>query len=264
MLFRSEKLPWRFRPELAARQLAADRTVRTHPPDASEGLAGLEVGMLADLFRQVIGVFDHLAIHVRHVERAFGPTRQIDRPEPIVARSQQFAVGDDGKPAPRSLAALLAARCKAILDHRRKIGGFQSRAALSEVPGMENRAKYVASFLTIEGGSEPLDRTMLQLEDYDLARAVATKKGMPVEQVFGCDLREQKPEDYTGPGIDRQRVIGVFIGLRDTGKDPRGVLTPPTPMLNQPGPSGQTTANLGLAMLTIGANHEFEIGRAHV
>ena len=49
------------------------------------------------------------------------------------------------------------------------------------------------------------------------------------------------------------------LGLSNPSSyDPRGVLSPPTPMLNQPGPSGQTTANLGLAMLTIGANHEFD------
>lgn len=147
-----------------------------------------------------------------------------------VVSSCLATVGVDLNTADAEMLALVpglnADLAKAIVDHRRKIGGFQSRAALAEVPGLEARAKYVASFLTIEGGSEPLDRTMLQLEDYDLARAVAAKKGMPVEQVFGCDLREQKPEDYTGPGIDRQRVIGVFIGLRDTGKDPRGVLTP--------------------------------------
>jgi hypothetical protein len=49
------------------------------------------------------------------------------------------------------------------------------------------------------------------------------------------------------------------LGLSNPSSyDPRGVLSPPTPMLNQPGPSGQTTANLGLAMLTVGANHEFD------
>ena len=51
------------------------------------------------------------------------------------------------------------------------------------------------------------------------------------------------------------------LGLSNPSSyDPRGVLTPPTPMLNQPGPSGQTTANLGLAMLTIGANLERKVG----
>jgi len=49
------------------------------------------------------------------------------------------------------------------------------------------------------------------------------------------------------------------LGLSNPSSyDPRGVLNPPTPMLNQPGRSGQTTANLGLAMLTAGLNHEFD------
>ena len=42
--------------------------------------------------------------------------------------------------------------------------------------------------------------------------------------------------------------------------DPRGVLapTPPNPPLNQGGPSGFTSSNLGLAMLTLGLTHEFD------
>ncbi|MDE2304531.1 MAG: hypothetical protein KGL34_03165 [Gammaproteobacteria bacterium] len=41
--------------------------------------------------------------------------------------------------------------------------------------------------------------------------------------------------------------------------DPRGALTPasPNPPLNQGGPSYSTSANLGLAMLTLGLTHEF-------
>lgn len=40
--------------------------------------------------------------------------------------------------------------------------------------------------------------------------------------------------------------------------DPRGVLSPPTPMVNQGGKSDRTSANLGLVMLTVGATHEFD------
>lgn len=40
--------------------------------------------------------------------------------------------------------------------------------------------------------------------------------------------------------------------------DPRGVLDPPVPMVNQGGPSGHTTANLGLVQLTAGAHYEFD------
>ena len=40
--------------------------------------------------------------------------------------------------------------------------------------------------------------------------------------------------------------------------DPRGVLSPPTPMVNQAGPSGYVNNFFGLAGLVIEANHEFD------
>jgi len=40
--------------------------------------------------------------------------------------------------------------------------------------------------------------------------------------------------------------------------DPRGVLSPPTPMLNQGAEPGRHSANLGLAMLTAALTHEFD------
>ncbi|MCC7200860.1 MAG: hypothetical protein IT483_15215 [Gammaproteobacteria bacterium] len=40
--------------------------------------------------------------------------------------------------------------------------------------------------------------------------------------------------------------------------DPRGVLSPPDPMLNQGGESESTSANLGLVMLTLRLRHEFD------
>lgn len=40
--------------------------------------------------------------------------------------------------------------------------------------------------------------------------------------------------------------------------DPRGVLNPPDPMLNQGGRSGRTSSNLALAQLTLGLSHEFD------
>ena len=40
--------------------------------------------------------------------------------------------------------------------------------------------------------------------------------------------------------------------------DPRGVLSPPVPMLNQGGDSGEKGHNLGLAQLTLGLSHEFD------
>ena len=46
--------------------------------------------------------------------------------------------------------------------------------------------------------------------------------------------------------------------VNDSAYDPRGVLNPPTPMVNQPGGSDSHTSNLGLAQLTLGLSHEFD------
>jgi hypothetical protein len=40
--------------------------------------------------------------------------------------------------------------------------------------------------------------------------------------------------------------------------DPRGVLNPPDPMVNQPGDPHRSSSNLGLAMLSLGLSHEFD------
>jgi uncharacterized protein len=129
----------------------------------------------------------------------------------------------------------------AIVEHRRKIGGFQNRAQLREVPGIDEITfRHLAGFVTILGGSEPLDRTPVHPEDYDLARAVAAQKGVAIDTLFGADLRDVDIDALarlvpatnlpaaTGtppPGFERQRVIGVLQALRHAGKDPRGELT---------------------------------------
>jgi hypothetical protein len=46
--------------------------------------------------------------------------------------------------------------------------------------------------------------------------------------------------------------------VNDSSFDPRGVLNPPDPMLNQGGSSGDKGHNLGLAQLTLGLSHEFD------
>jgi len=46
--------------------------------------------------------------------------------------------------------------------------------------------------------------------------------------------------------------------VNQSAYDPRGVLSPPVPMVNQGGDSGSTSHNLGLVQLTLGLSHEFD------
>ena len=47
--------------------------------------------MLAHFFRQVVGVLDDLAIHIRDIHGALRPLGQEDRPEPVIARGEELA-----------------------------------------------------------------------------------------------------------------------------------------------------------------------------
>ncbi len=153
-------------------------------------------------------------------------TRELD----AVVSACVAAVGVDLNTADADLLALVpgigAERAKAILEHKKRIGGFQTRAQLAEVPGFDAPiVRHIAGFLTIYGGSEPLDRTEVHPDDYEIARAAAAKKGCTVEELFGKDLRDIDLDALTGPDLDRGRVIGVLQGLRAAGHDVRGELT---------------------------------------
>lgn len=111
----------------------------------------------------------------------------------------------------------------AIVEHRRKHGGFRNRAALLAVPGIDaDRLRYIGGFLLIHGGDEPLDATTVHPDDYGIARSIAERKGVPIEQLFGADLRDVDLDAHTGDGVDRNRVLGVLQALRSAGSDPRG------------------------------------------
>ena len=63
-----------------------------HAIDPPHPLATLEIGVLANLGGQIIGMLDRLAIHVANVQCAVGALGQIHRPEPIVGAGQKLAL----------------------------------------------------------------------------------------------------------------------------------------------------------------------------
>lgn len=122
-----------------------------------------------------------------------------------------------------------ADRAKAILEHKKKLGGYQNRAQLLEVPGMTaDAAAFCSPYLLIEGGSESLDRTPMQPCDYDLARKIAGARGVAVEELFGKDLRDVDLDAFVGEDTDRNRVLLVVQALRHSCRDARGEVTATT------------------------------------
>jgi uncharacterized protein len=116
-------------------------------------------------------------------------------------------------------------RSKAIVEHRRKIGGFGSRAALADVPGLDAvTVRNIAGFLRVVGGSEPLDATAVHPEDYVIAEAVARKRGVAPIDLLGQNLREVPVDEFCSDDISRFRVIGVLQTLHRGKVDSRGEL----------------------------------------
>lgn len=146
-----------------------------------------------------------------------------------VAGSCLCAVGLDLNTAPldllEQLPGLDSERARALVEHRRRRGGFPARSALAEVPGFDAATvRNVAGFLRITGGSEPLDQTPLHPEDYELVRQVAQQRGVEPLALVGQNLRDVALEPLITAEAPRQRVIGVLQQLQRAGEDCRGTL----------------------------------------
>jgi uncharacterized protein len=123
------------------------------------------------------------------------------------------------------LPGVTAEQAQAIVEHRRRIGGFQNRQALADVPGLDAvTVRNIAGFLRVLGGSEPLDASPLHPEDYDLVRAIAQSRGVAPTDLLGQNLRDVAADQFIGDGVPRQRVVGVLQQLQRAKEDPRGEL----------------------------------------
>ena len=125
-----------------------------------------------------------------------------------------------------SLPGLTTEQAQAILEHRRKIGGFPNRAALAEVSGLDaTTVRNIAGLLRVVGGSEPLDASPMHPEDYPIIQAIAAKKGVPAQELLGANLRDLSADDFVTEAVTRQHVISVFQQLQRANEDARGELT---------------------------------------
>jgi uncharacterized protein len=146
-----------------------------------------------------------------------------------VASSCLAQVGIDLNTAGQDLLELIpgldAEKAKAILDHRRSIGGFKNRGQLAEVPGLDAATvRNVQGFLRIVGGDEPLDATTVHPDDYAIARAAAEKKGCAPIALLGQNLRDVPVDQMTTDEWPRYRIIHVLQALMRGNEDSRGEL----------------------------------------
>ncbi|MEC7584026.1 MAG: Tex-like N-terminal domain-containing protein [Planctomycetota bacterium] len=116
-------------------------------------------------------------------------------------------------------------RAKAIIAHRKKLGGFKNRTQIAEAPNLGAAAfRHIGGFLQVQGGDTPLDRSTVHPEDYEIGQAIAAKMECTAEELFGKDLREVKIDEFAQEDITRGRVLSVLQALRKAGTDVRGEL----------------------------------------
>jgi len=240
----SEKLIETLRTAVAADSLPmvvavdeAASAIFTTSPAGRKLLPGVEVGI-----RTAISLGRRLQDPIRELLRmdfrSLGLGQTLDdvhqgmlrRELDDVVSSCVAAVGVDVNTCAADLLAhvpsLTPDQAKAIVDYRKKIGGFQNRAQIAEVPGLgESPFRHIAGFLLVQGGDVALDRSTVHPEDYELAGAIAAGRECPPEELLGKDLRDVKLDEFATGDIERGRVLGVLQALRAAGTDIRGELT---------------------------------------
>jgi protein Tex len=115
-----------------------------------------------------------------------------------------------------------------IVAYRDEHGKFRSRSQLNKVPGIGAKTfEQAAGFLRIRDGENPLDRTAVHPESYQVVEQIAQTLNTPIDQLI------QSPQLLTG--IDPKQfsagsftVFDILEELRKPGRDPRDQFVAPS------------------------------------
>jgi uncharacterized protein len=119
---------------------------------------------------------------------------------------------------------------KKIVLHRDAHGAFSSRGQLQDVTGLGPKAfEQAAGFLRIRGGANPLDRSAVHPERYDLVEKMAADVATPLAELVGnaavvdtIDLAR-----YVGGEVGEPTLRDIVGELKKPGRDPRAEFNPP-------------------------------------
>ena len=111
-----------------------------------------------------------------------------------------------------------------IVAFRKEHGGFASREQLKEVNGIgEKTYEQCAGFLRIANAANPLDRTAIHPECYDVVKQIAADQAIALEALVGnpdkvnyIDLTK-----YTVGNVGRHTLDDIKEELKKPGRDPR-------------------------------------------
>ena len=119
---------------------------------------------------------------------------------------------------------------KRIVAYRDEHGAFSGRGDLLQVPGLGAKTfEQCAGFLRIRESANPLDRSAVHPERYDLVRRMAEDAGLSLDRLVGNDAAIAKIplKDYESDTVGLPTLRDIVEELRKPGRDPRATFEPP-------------------------------------
>ncbi len=116
------------------------------------------------------------------------------------------------------------ALAKNIIEHRSKNGLFASRQALKKVARFGDKAfEQAAGFMRISDAENPLDRSAVHPESYDIVDRMAKKLSCTVSDLMQDEnLRKMiKPEEFVTEKAGLPTINDILLELAKPGRDPR-------------------------------------------
>ena len=138
------------------------------------------------------------------------------------------AVGSDVNAAPAALLSYVAGLDRAIahelVRYREAHGPFRTRAELLNVPRIDERQfEQAAPFLRIRDGDQPLDRTAIHPERYELVARIAADAGTDVPGLLGNHklVATIQFSQYATDECHKPTLLAIRTELLRPGRDPR-------------------------------------------
>jgi uncharacterized protein len=111
-----------------------------------------------------------------------------------------------------------------IVEHRNKNGAFRSRQELMKVKRFGDKAfEQAAGFLRIRDAENPLDRSAVHPESYDIVQRMADSLGCTVKDLMEQEeLRKKiRPEQFVTQSAGLPTINDILQALAKPGRDPR-------------------------------------------
>lgn len=122
------------------------------------------------------------------------------------------------------IAGLNESTAKNIIAFRETKGAFSDRSQLKAVPRFGDKAyEQAAGFLRINTGSNPLDRSAVHPEAYQIVETILEKHKKDIRDVIGNKefLKRLNPSEFTTEQFGLPTVMDILNELEKPGRDPR-------------------------------------------